>query len=466
MFAARLGRTGKPLMPWQQHVADVAMEIDPATGRLAYREVVLTVPRQSGKSTLMLAVLVHRMLAMGRPQVAAFTMQNGLQARMRLRREWHEQDLKLSPALRSTYTPSLPTGAEALMFHNGSRLEVVAGRESSGHGSTLDLAMVDEAFGQSDDRLEQALRPAMITRPDAQIWWVSTAGSETDTWFRAKVEHARRVADGASGVAVFEWSAPDGADHRDRRVWWECMPALGLLRADGSGTSEADVAAELLNMGEAGFRRAYMNQWVRRRGAGDLPGWESLARSSDPSSSAAVGVDLGEDRLVSLAAGWRRQDGGIHVQLTGRNPMRPDVGLTVAQAIPRIVEVSRALGGAPVVLHGPAVDLDRELGAVRRMVMNGPAFAAASGALADAVRDRTLSHGNQPELTSSALNAQFRAVGMSGERALQLRGSLGVGPIAAVVRAVHGVLTGSSSPITQPVVFGETETAGVATMQF
>src|SRR4051812_39206978 len=71
-------RLGMELMPWQQHVADVALEINPETGRFAYREVVLTVPRRSGKSALLLAVLIHRMIAMGSAQIAAFTMQNGL----------------------------------------------------------------------------------------------------------------------------------------------------------------------------------------------------------------------------------------------------------------------------------------------------------------------------------------------------------------------------------------------------
>ncbi len=40
-------RLGMELMPWQQHVADVAFEVNPETGRLAYREIVLTVPRRS-----------------------------------------------------------------------------------------------------------------------------------------------------------------------------------------------------------------------------------------------------------------------------------------------------------------------------------------------------------------------------------------------------------------------------------
>ncbi|MFR1605435.1 MAG: hypothetical protein ACLSUZ_01980 [Bifidobacterium pseudocatenulatum] len=42
---------GKPLLPWQRYVADVAGEIDPATGTYYYDRVVLSTPRQCGKST-------------------------------------------------------------------------------------------------------------------------------------------------------------------------------------------------------------------------------------------------------------------------------------------------------------------------------------------------------------------------------------------------------------------------------
>ena len=46
-------------MPWQRHVADVVMELLP-DGTLCYDRVVVTVPRQAGKSTLLLAILTHR----------------------------------------------------------------------------------------------------------------------------------------------------------------------------------------------------------------------------------------------------------------------------------------------------------------------------------------------------------------------------------------------------------------------
>jgi hypothetical protein len=52
---------GTPFMGWQSLVADRAMEHE--DGRLVYREVDLSIDRQAGKSTLVLAVAVRRMLS-------------------------------------------------------------------------------------------------------------------------------------------------------------------------------------------------------------------------------------------------------------------------------------------------------------------------------------------------------------------------------------------------------------------
>lgn len=49
-LAAIAAKLGQPFMPWQRYVADVGCEIDPSTGRPAYREVRVTIPRQSGKA--------------------------------------------------------------------------------------------------------------------------------------------------------------------------------------------------------------------------------------------------------------------------------------------------------------------------------------------------------------------------------------------------------------------------------
>src|SRR6266566_3187651 len=60
-LVAAAAALGVPLMGWQEHVAGVALEHD--GGQLAYRDVAVATPRQSGKSTLTLALVTSRMLA-------------------------------------------------------------------------------------------------------------------------------------------------------------------------------------------------------------------------------------------------------------------------------------------------------------------------------------------------------------------------------------------------------------------
>ncbi len=416
-------------MPWQQHVADVALEVDPRTGRLAYRRVILTVPRQSGKTTLMLALFLHRMLGMGSPQVAAYGAQNGLDARMRLQREWHGAGpnpagiLQRSVVLRGTYTPSWATGAEALLFHNGSRLQVVAGTEKSGHGQTLDLAMVDEAFAQRDGRLEQALGPAMITRPEPQLWFISTAGSPSDTWFREKVERGRESVDGANGLAFFEWSAPVDADLQDREVWRACMPGLGHT------ITEAAVAAECHGgMAPDDFRRAYLNQWVDRgaEGAFPLEQWNTLIDTDPPKGSPVFGVATAADHSkAAIVAAWRRPDG--LVQLLLGDDYR-DGAVWVESRINEL----RARYGGSVVVDIPSQTL------IRGANQPTPSEQArAHNALADMVTAGSVRHGNEPDLRDAVRNSSWRDMGDT--RVLDRKGSADILPLLAAALAVHGL---------------------------
>ncbi len=110
---------GEPFMPWQQYVADVAYEIDPATGLLVYGEVGLTVPRQQGKTTLTKAVATHRAVGMatpewGGPQLIRYAAQTRNDAREKMVEEvWPA--LEASP-FASLFTKRLQNGAEHLTY--------------------------------------------------------------------------------------------------------------------------------------------------------------------------------------------------------------------------------------------------------------------------------------------------------------------------------------------------------------
>jgi phage terminase large subunit-like protein len=240
------------LMPWQRHVVDVALEHHDA-GRLVYRDVAIGTPRQSGKSVLVLAVVLHRMLSAPAQRVV-YGAQTRLAARVRLFDTWWPR-IRRSP-LRELFSLTRATGAESLRSSNGSVMSLLSTDEAAGHGETLDLGVLDECWSL-DASAEQSVRPAMATRANAQLWMLSTAGTERSVFWRSKVDAGRTAAEVGvtDGLAYFEWSAADDVDVTDPATWPEFMPALGHT------VEESTIAADLRTMQLAEWRRAYANQW-------------------------------------------------------------------------------------------------------------------------------------------------------------------------------------------------------------
>lgn len=255
---------GIDLMPWQRYVADAALEH--SAGRLAYRDVRVSVPRQSGKTTMILALIMYRLLCQPRQRVA-YGAQTRLAARGKLLDDWWPA-VAASP-LGGLFRVSRVNGSESLRAGNGSMLALLSADESAGHGSTFDLAILDEVWAL-DHRPEQAVRPAMVTKRNAQLWLLSTAGTERSVYWRGKVDSGRLAADSGlvDGVAYFEWSAPPEADIGDPATWRLCMPALGIT------VDEATIAADLAAMDPPEFKRAYGNLFTDE--ADD--GWRVIPR--------------------------------------------------------------------------------------------------------------------------------------------------------------------------------------------
>ena len=247
---------GMTLMPWQQQVIDVGLELLP-NGLPAYREIVCSTPRQSGKTTLLLGIELQRALMWGGRQRISYSAQTGQDGRQKLLDDQAPVIMAspLKTAVRRVYRA---VGAEGIIFKTGSRIDVMASGEASGHGKVVDLGIVDEAFADLDDRREQAVKPAMMTKQDAQLWIVSTAGTESSVYLKRKVDAGRSAVaeDESTGIAFFEWSAEEGADIYDSRTWWSCMPALGIT------VTEDVVRQDLASMPEGEGRRAYGNQWT------------------------------------------------------------------------------------------------------------------------------------------------------------------------------------------------------------
>jgi phage terminase large subunit-like protein len=267
---------GLELLPWQRQVVDVALEHE--RGRLAYRDVVVSVPRQSGKSTLMLAVIVHRLLSAR--LAAVYSAQTRLAARQKLLDDW--VPLIRRSSLSRLFDVSRATGQEALfaLGGTGSRCRVISSDETAAHGQTASLGVLDEAWAL-DQAAEQAVRPALVTRRAGQLWIASTAGTAKSLWWRDKVQTGREAVEAGrtEGLAYFEWSADPGADLTDPTVLRSFHPAVDLTI--DIATLQSDIAA----MSPTEAARAYGNLQPDESDLGwDVFSAEDWARATEEAS--------------------------------------------------------------------------------------------------------------------------------------------------------------------------------------
>lgn len=308
---------GTPLMPWQQYVADVAGELNP-DGSYVYPVVIVTVPRQSGKTTLMRAFGTERALA--RPDCGVFyTAQTGKDARER----WQDlvKAIKASP-LQVFATVRNAAGSERVVFANGSMFRCFAPTAKSLHGYTPPLVMLDEAFAHDQltgDDLMGAIGPAQITIRHRQLWIVSTMGTAASTFLHGWIDKGRNQ---LPGVALFDWGAADGVDVYDRATWPTFHPAMvsGLVTADA-------IAAEADKLSRSEFERAYANRQTRTA-SNLIPAevWDAL-EGDLPRIPAHIGVrdlafayDVMDDRgSAALIATWL-QGGQLQAKVVRSGP--------------------------------------------------------------------------------------------------------------------------------------------------
>lgn len=436
---------GQPFMPWQRAVADVALEVDEDTGRLHYRTVVLTVMRQQGKTSLTLPIWLQRAIRWERQHIA-WTMQSAKDAR----EKWIDEHIpliansRINNLLAGSGGIRKQNGSEHVRFVNGSIQTLMASNQSSGHGKVIDLGIVDEAMAQPDDRLHQALRPAMKTRnrpgmPGTQLWIISTVGPAGESeWFHGWLEAGRAAVDAGTcdedRLCYIEYSAPEDADPGDPATWWSCMPALG--HTIEQETIEAEYREALLTPdGLAGFRRQALNQRTSQRSDPVIPLalWDACVAAVDrePGVPLVWAVDVSPQQAsAAIAVAWMRPDGVPQVQVVEH---RPGVGWLAE----RVSELRARWGGAWL-LDPRGSSASQQVDWPGVLVSAADTRRACAGFEA-AVREGILGHYGQQELRD-AVEGAVKRVGEDGGWTWARRSThVDISPLVAVTLALFGV---------------------------
>lgn len=223
---------GTPLLPWQRYVADVAGELD-SDGTYHYDTVVLSTPRQCGKSTLVDAIDTRNAM-WGADRRIYYLAQTGKDASEHFKGLLRKLgDSPLSGLCGRAY---LGAGDLRQSFINGSIIRPMSVTKVAGHGVQGDKITLDEAFSLSAENGQAILDgflPTMATRLKKtgvrpQLWITSTEGTAESVFFNSWLDSCR-AGQQSSRTAWFDWGIPADSDPMDLTNIMAHHPAAGLL---------------------------------------------------------------------------------------------------------------------------------------------------------------------------------------------------------------------------------------------
>lgn len=212
---------GLRLDPWQEWVLSCSLRED--AGLWSAFEVVLLVPRQNGKGSILEARQLAGLFLLGeRLQVhTAHEFKTCFEHFLRV-----VALIESSPDLdRQVSRVRRGAGEQAIELRSGERLRFLARSSGSGRGFTGDAVYLDEAFALSPPMMG-ALLPALSARPNPQVWYTSSAPLAGSQVLHRLVERGR---EGSSARLLYaEWGNELGVDPEDRDAWYRANPALGV----------------------------------------------------------------------------------------------------------------------------------------------------------------------------------------------------------------------------------------------
>lgn len=401
---------GTPLIPWQRQVLEVATEMRP-DGSYEYQVVVVSVPRQCGKTSLLRALAVYRTMVLNRD--VFYTAQTGKDARAR----WMDlvNILRVHPALKAKARFALRGGSEHIYWtHNQAKFQVFAPTPESLHGYTPPTVLVDEVFhltGPAGELLMGAIGPAQFVVVDKQIWLVSTMGTEESRFLHDWID---RAIEGTPRVAGFIWGAREDQDPFDLDDITDFHPGVGQ-RLNGKLVTAADVLAEADRNSRAEYERAFANRRTATQShLIPLEPWRALTHEDMQPPADHVPLWLAYDvaagaRRGAILAGWRDPD----TSRTLIRPVRLDEGVgwmpaaldELAQQLrPRAI---RCAGSGPVLEVTAKVTNLRHAGALLEVATERE-YAAASGAFLTMIEEHSIGHPDDDLLNRSVVGLVTR----------------------------------------------------------
>lgn len=405
---------GMTFLPWQQLVLKRWLAED-ETGKFVNLDCGLSVPRQNGKTELIVARIIYGIIF--RKAEGLFTAQQQGTADVVKRRV---QDFFYENAYEEIFnllTPRFrnkPRNYDFLEFMNGARYTFKTRTRLGGLGTTNDELICDEAADMTDDH-QATLLPTISAAKSGnpQVIYCGTppmAMTVGEVFGRAR----KQIMTGKSGCWT-EWSVERMTDKNDVKAWYDTNPSLDsfLLRSV--------VEAEARSLASDDFNRMRLGWWsgVEDKRAIAQREWDALYTEKpdfDDDFKPVYAVKFSPERTdYSLVVSQPLKNKKIHVEIIMQRPMSEGWARLSKWLIERWRECAKIIVDGAT---GQAIlyeELTRAGVSPKKIIQpNMKEIVAAHQFIYDAIQKGELSHYNQPLLNQTVRVTKMRQLGRYG----------------------------------------------------
>jgi phage terminase large subunit-like protein len=433
-----------PLDEWQEQALEAAMG-ERQDGRWASKFVGLSVPRQNGKSQIIVARALAGVLLFGEKMIIISAHETDT-----AREVWKRliDVVEDNPTLEARVTGRMDAiNREFLSFGKGANKQTIklkARRAGGSRGFSADCLLLDEAqiLGK---RAWGSIVPTMSARANPQAWLFGTPPTEDDDPFAFSRVRKSSIAKKVRHCWL-EWSADPDDDFDDPATWAKANPSYGVR------ISEEACADDRAAMDDEQFALERLGMW-EEVGQNNIIRPSDWAACRDTESQIARQTYFALD--VSPLQSWAaigvcgaREDGLPHVEVIEHRE-------STSWVVPRMVELDQRWPNLCVYIAAgsAAVSLVPDLKDAGLTVEVMPASDAAPscGHFYDAATSAAMRHMGQPVLDAALSAAARRNVGDGAWAWGRRKSTVDITALYAVTTALWAFHTRGTGDITQAI---------------
>lgn len=391
------------------------------------------IPRRNGKGEVILMRELYG-LAVGEKILHTAHLQSTSHS------AW-ERMISILDMLGVDYSSIKAKGQEYIKLDKGGEIHFRTRTATGALGEGFDLVIIDEA---QEYRIEHqtALKYVVTSSKNPQTLLCGTPPTAVSAGTVFKDMRTDALAGKGTNMGWAEWSVEQMSDIRDKDLWYETNPSLGITLTERNVTDElGSTEAERID-----FNIQRLGLWITwsQDSAISRAAWDGCEVQKLPklTGKLSVGVKYARDGItVSLAIAAKTEDGKVFVEVYGRKPVRDGTSWIASF----LVQLGKHNIGRLLVDGKNGEELLRkdllDAGTKKPDFATVAEVIEANQLFENGIYQNTLVHMTQPSLTAVVTNCTHRAIGSSGGFGYRpIKEELDISLLEAVALALYGAV--------------------------